>query len=364
MEMDIQQYVLERSQKMEKQTRAIQDHQVFDFNYIPEKPLMRQELQPIIDAILKYEQTGIPSNVAIFGSRGSGKTLLVKYLMNLFQKKSLTLKYVNVRGTNTSFKIIAEILEVQARGSSLSELYHKFKKAFPRKTLVILDEVDLMSPKDKNRDILYFLSRDKNNYMTILLSNNPRFLEQLDTSTKSTLQPQVIHFKNYNAQQIYEILKDRAQKGLKRRNDTVLKHIAALTTQNTNSDVRVALKTLFYFVTEPGTPVTESFENARKDIYLDLLTDLNDKNLILLKAVVESRDKLVKDVYQKYLRLSARVNDKAFSYVYFYNNLAYLQSIGLVLLSSAKVNRTYTNRITLTFDESALESLYNLRFQL
>jgi len=223
--------------------------------------------------------------------------------------------------------------------------------------------VDLMSPKDKNKDILYFLSRDKNNYMTILLFNNPRFLEQLDTSTKSTLQPQVIHFKNYNAQQIYEILKDRAQKGLKRRNDAVLKHIAALTTQNTNSDVRVALKTLFYFVTEPGTPVTESFENARKDIYLDLLTDLNDKNLLLLKAVVESRDKLVKDVYQKYLRLSARMNDKAFSYVYFYNNMAYLQSIGLVLLNSAKVNRTYTNRITLTFDESALESLYNLRFQ-
>jgi len=362
--MDIEQYVAERAKSMDRQTRAIKDFQVFNFNYIPEKPLVRKELKPVIDAILKYTKTGIPSNLAMFGSRGSGKTLMIKYLMQLFkEREDINIKYVNVRSANTSFKIIAQMLKVSARGASLTELYYRFKQAFPGKTLVILDEIDLISPKDKNKDILYFLSRDRNNYMCILLSNNPRFLELLDASIKSTLQPQIVHFKNYDAVQIYEILKRRARKGLKRYKLATLKEIAGLTTQNTNSDVRVAIKTLFYSVTDHTGGVRENFENARRDIYMDLLADLNDKNILLLKAVLDSKDKLVKNVYDKYLKLSARVNEKAFSYVYFYNNLAYLQSIGLIVLSSAKVDRAYTNRINLAFEENALETAYNLRFQ-
>jgi len=52
-----------------------------------------------------------------------------------------------------------------------------------------------------------------------------------------------------------------------------------------------------------------------------------------------------------------------FSYMYFYTNLGYLQSVGLVALVAAKIDRTYTNRIVLTFDKSIAEQSCKLRFE-
>jgi hypothetical protein len=39
-----------------------------------------------------------------------------------------------------------------------------------------------------------------------------------------------------------------------------------------------------------------------------------------------------------------------------------LQSLGLIVLLSTKVNRTYTNRIQLTFDRSILLAILQMRF--
>lgn len=362
--MEIEEYLLHQKSIINQKADKIKDFSVFDFNYIPDKPLMREEVKPIIDALLKYEKTNIPTNFTIIGSRGSGKTLMMKFLQKLFKDKSdLRIKYVNCRTYNTSFKILANLINVSARGASLSELFEKFRNIYNAKTVVILDEVDLISQKDKNKEILYLLSRSSNNYMVILLSNNPKFLNELDSSTRSTLQPEILLFKNYDAIQIFKILKQRAKKGLKYCPINKLQKIAALTTQNTNSDVRVAIKTLFYNVTEPEKGILENFERARKDIYIDLINDLNDKNLLILRAIQKCQDKFVKEIYEKYLKYSSELHEKAFSYVYFYNNLSYLQSLGLILLISTKVNRAYTNRITLTFNEKILDSIYNIRFE-
>jgi hypothetical protein len=48
--------------------------------------------------------------------------------------------------------------------------------------------------------------------------------------------------------------------------------------------------------------------------------------------------------------------------MYFYSNLSYLQSMGLVALIATKVGRTYANRVMLTFEEPVLEPIYKLRF--
>lgn len=361
--MEIEEYLLKKRKKLEKQAKKIRDFTVFDFNYIPEKPLMREETKPVIDSILRYERTGIPNNILIFGSRGSGKTLTIKYLMRLFEQKSkLTMQYANCRTFNTSFKIVANLLGMKARGTSLSELYQKFEQRFTSRTVVVLDEVDLLSEKDRGKDILYFLSRSSIGYMAILLSNNPKFLNEIDESTRSTLQPEIIHFKNYNALQINSILRQRAENGLTSFNDRLLGKIAALTTRHTNSDVRVAIKTLFYCVTEPERGIEENFERARRDIFVDVINDLNDSNLLILKASQEEKTRYVKAIYEKYRKLSVKEGEKPISYVYFYNNLSYLQSLGLIILISAKVNRAYTNKISLLFNEEIIDTIYRIRF--
>jgi len=265
---------------------------------------MREEVKPIVDSLLKFEKTNIPNNLVIYGARGSGKTLTIQYLKRVLETQSeLKILYANCRNHNTSFKILAHFTGMKPRGASLFEVFDRFCRDFSKKTVVVLDEIDLMSDKDRNKEILYLLSRHPNNYMLILLSNNPKFLDELDMSTRSTLQPEVLLFRNYDALQISEILKERAEKGLKAFDQEALHKISALTYQNTNSDIRVAIKTLLYLVTETQNGLEANFERARRDIFIDL-----------------------------------------------------------IVLQSTKVDRAYTNRARLLFNEKILEEVYELRF--
>lgn len=360
--MDIREYLLKKQNDLTKTSSRIRDFQIFDFNYIPDKPLMRQETKPIIDAILRYRQTGIANNAIILGSRGCGKSVSARYLMKILTKQGgLNFAYVNCRQHNTSFKILASLLDVSPRGCSLDELWQGFVLSNKSKTVFILDEIDLMSDKDRHKDILYLISRSENNYMAILLSNNPKFINSLDESIMSSLQSEIIHFSTYNAIEVQKILKERARIGLNSIPEKTIAEIAALTVKNTNSDVRVAIKTLYLWALEPQTSLREHFEKARRDIMFDVVKDLNDKNLLILQAALSQRTGFVKDVYETYRKISAQFNEEAFSYVHFYSNLSYLQSLGLILLISTKVNRAYTNRIQLTFDPSILVTVLKIR---
>lgn len=361
--MEIKTYIVKKAATIERLKNRIKNFEVFDFNYIPEKPLMREEIKTVVDSILRYDKTNIPNNLVIVGSRGCGKTLTIKYLKNIFSEKSgLTILYANCRQLNTSFKIISSLLNLQPRGFSLNELYEKFRETYANKTILILDEVDLISEKDKNKDIFYFLSRSDKNYMAVLLSNNPRFLNSLDAPTRSSLQPEVIHFKNYNAVEIRRILRERARSGLRHYSMRVLSQIAANTTQYTNSDVRVAIKTLYYWATGTEKSIKDNFHKAQKDVVYDVVNDLNDHNFLILRAICMAREKFVKEVYLVYKELCAVQKMEGFSYVYFYNSLAYLQSLGLILLFLTKVNRAYTNIVNLTFEPPILNTIYQARF--
>jgi Cdc6-like AAA superfamily ATPase len=288
---------------------------------------------------------------------------MANYLMGaMCEKGGLKFAYVNCRHHNTSFKILASLLAVEPRGYGMDELWQRFVSSFKSKTVFILDEVDLMSEKDRHKDILYLISRSPNNYMAVLLSNNPKFINNLDESTRSTLQPEIIHFRSYNALELQRILTDRAKTGLKSAPAKIINEIAAMTVKSTNSDVRVGIKTLYRWALEPEMPLRETFENARRDILVDVVKDLNDKNLIILMAAMVRSDGYVKDVYKEYCRISVQHKEEPFSYMHFYTNLSYLQSLGLIALISTKIHRTYTNRTQLTFDQSIFEAIWSARF--
>jgi cell division control protein 6 len=361
--MDIEQYLKEKQGHLSRNASRIRDFHVFDFNYIPRKPLMREEAKPVIDAMLRYQQSGIANNVLILGCRGSGKSVMAKYLMHILEGKGrLNFAYVNCRQCNTSFKILASLTGLRPRGLGIDELWSIFNSSYPAGTVIILDEIDLISDKDRNKEVLYLLSRSPNNYMVLLLSNNPKFHQCLDESTLSTLQLETVHFKSYNAVELQDILTTRARIGLRSIPAGVINEIAALTVKNTNSDVRVAIKTLCCWALEPDITLKEHFEKARRDILEDVIKDLNDSNLTILKAALSQHDGHVKDVYDAYRRISSQVNEEPFSYVHFYSDLSYLQSLGLILLISTKVSRTYTNRIQLTFDPAILSTIWQMRF--
>ena len=361
--MEARPFVCKQREKENSSSRQVKDFTVFDFNYIPPEPPLREESKHLITEMLRFEMSSIATHQAVIGSKGSGKTLTLKHLQQVMNEETdLNVIYANCREHNTSFKIFAYLLDVQARGASLSELYTKFCEKYQGKTVVLLDEIDLMSPKDKRRDILYFLSRSENPYMVIMLSNNYKVLSELDPSTKSSLQPITVFFKNYDAQQLQDILRDRAKAGLHEFQEGRLAQIAALTTKRTNSDARVAIKTLYYTATEADKDMEACFEKAREDIIAEMINNLADPVLMILWAIVTSKSEFAKEVYKSYSKQSVAQNEKPFSYVHFYSHLSYLQSMGLVALVATKVGITYAKRVVPTFDEPILEPIYRLRF--
>jgi Cdc6-like AAA superfamily ATPase len=392
--MDIQAYLKRQRSRLQQQSEQVKDYRVFDFAYVPAEPMIRPETKPILDALLRFDLTGVPTNLLVLGSRGSGKTLTMKHLSHLLPKQtSLRMHYVNCRHHNTSHRILAELLGGRSQGLSLGALYQKFIGAHAGQRLcLVLDEVDLMSPKDRRREVLYLLSRAETPVMLILLSNNHRVADQLDAATRSSLQLSTMLFRSYNPAQIESILAARAEEGLSAWEPKTLTEIAARTVRHTHADARVAIKTLFYLVTRsylaesssasdprksensrssadqalprPPLPggVEAAFEFARRDIVLDMINDLNDGLLLILWAVVTGESRLAKDIFERYGRFCRERHESPFSYVHYYASLAYLQSCGLVALISTKLGRAYTNRVEATFDPTIVEPIVNLRF--
>lgn len=399
--MDIQDYMARQRGLIQQQSRYVKEYRVFDFSYVPSQPMIRPETKQLVDDLLRFELTGVPSNALILGSRGSGKTLTLKHLCEVMPKQtSLVMHYVNCRHHNTSHRILAHLLGGRCQGLSLGELYQRFMdKHAENRLCLVLDEVDLMSPKDRRREVLYLLSRSETPVMLILLSNNHKVTDQLDAATRSSLQLTTQLFRNYTPDQIESILQARAEAGLRRWDAGSLRQIAALTVRLTHADARVAIKTLFYLVTrnrpkepvestrpEPGKQensqesaqrptspgkiqpekfpgaVAEAFESARHDIVQDMIHDLSDALLLILRAVITGESRLAKDTYGRYCRFSKEVHEPPFSYVHYYASLAYLQSCGLVALISTKTGRAYTNRVEATFDGNVVEPIYKARF--
>jgi Cdc6-like AAA superfamily ATPase len=185
--MDVGGYMRNQRKQLGRGTEQVKEPCVFDFNYIPDQPLMREECEPLIDAMLRFDMLGMATHMAVIGSRGSGKTLTLKCLQRLVpQQTNLSIVYANCRHHNTSFKILAHLLNIEARGASLTELFDRFCAGCQGRTVVILDEIDLMSIKDRKREILYLLSRSERPFMVIMLSNSPHVLKELDAATRSS----------------------------------------------------------------------------------------------------------------------------------------------------------------------------------
>ena len=395
--MDIHDYLARQRGRLAEQTRHVKDYRVFDFAYVPSQPMVRPETRSLIDSLLRFDLTGVPSNLLVLGSRGSGKTLTLKHLCQIMPRQtSLVMHYVNCRHHNTSHRILAHLLAGRCQGLSLGDLYQRFMEAHTSQRLcLVLDEVDLMSPKDRRREVLYLLSRADTPVMLVLLSNNHRVTDQLDAATRSSLQLSTMLFRSYTPDQIESILQARAEEGLKRWDPGSLRQIAAKTVRHTHADARVAIKTLFYLITrnhpvadapdgpkhedsrglagfghgtestdptDRASPVAEAFESARRDIVLDMIQDLNDALLLILRAVVAGESRLAKDTYERYCRFSREAHEPPFSYVHYYASLAYLQSCGLVALISTKLGRAYTNRVEVTFDGKVVEPIVRTRF--
>ncbi|RLF78221.1 cell division control protein Cdc6, partial [Thermococci archaeon] len=150
-------------------------------------------------------------------------------LMRISQKYNVPVDviYLNCEIVDTQYRVLANIVnhfkeesgvEVPLVGWPTDEVYAQLKKVLDmreRFVIIVLDEIDKLVKKSGD-DILYSLTRintelKKAKVSIIGISNDLRFKEYLDPRVLSSLSEEEVVFPPYDANQLRDILMQRAQ---------------------------------------------------------------------------------------------------------------------------------------------------------
>jgi cell division control protein 6 len=220
-----------------KKESLFKDKKVLQSTYVPDEINHRDEqITQIANILAPALRTEKPSNVFIYGKTGTGKTVSVQYLaeqmLTLADNKKISLKiiYLNCKlkkVADTEYRLVAQLTrefgkEIPPTGLPTDEVYNIFLKTLDeekRTVILVLDEIDQLVKKAGD-EIIYNLTRInsdlKNAQITIVgISNDLIFSNSLDPRVKSSLSEEEVVFPPYNAVQLQDILRKRAQKAFK-----------------------------------------------------------------------------------------------------------------------------------------------------
>jgi len=243
--------------------RVFKNKDVLTDKHIPENIPHREEqinqIAKILAPSIKGEKT---SNLFIYGSTGTGKSVCIKHITSELSKTTDKIKalYLNCkmkRVSDTEYRLIAELSrmlgkDVPATGLPTEEVYKIFYSILDseqRNIILVLDEIDALIKKTGD-DILYSLLRTnqdlkKAKLSIIGISNDVSFTDGLDPRIKSSLSEEEVVFQPYNANQLKDILMQRASMAFNNEafDDSVISKCAALAAQE-HGDARRALDLL------------------------------------------------------------------------------------------------------------------------
>lgn len=204
-------------------------------NYMPDSILHRADqikhMAKILAPVLRGDK---PSNLFIYGKTGTGKTLTAQHVAQKLVKAKeqgqnegfeLKIVYLNCklrRVADTEYRLIAQLArefgkEIPPTGLPTDEVYNIFKRSLEESNkvvILILDEIDQLVKKAGD-EVIYSLTRmnsELNNAQIAIvgISNDLMFTDHLDPRVKSSLSEEELMFPPYNAIQIQQILRNRA----------------------------------------------------------------------------------------------------------------------------------------------------------
>jgi cell division control protein 6 len=267
-------------------SRIFANREILHPDYVPDVlPHREGEIKKLAEILVVSAKGEKPSNVLLYGLTGTGKTVVSKYVVKKLVEKASSIgsnlgyAYVNTRKLDTPYKVLASIasslgLRIPYTGLAISEVYRKYINALENWSglhIVILDELDYFVKRNGD-DLLYKLLRinedlSKSRVSIIGITNNLYFVENLDPRVRSSLGEEEIFFPPYNAEQLYTILKQRAEKAFHPGviDDSVISYCAALAARE-NGDARRALDLLRVAgeVAERENALVISIEHVKK----------------------------------------------------------------------------------------------------
>lgn len=308
------------------------------------------QISSLITLFKPLLQGSSPPNVLAYGPSGTGKSLIVNRVLNEYQDalkeqgEDLAVVQINCEWLQSNFQACEKIAKHVSRLDKVDEEVSvsglSTHKALTNTVdvvdeyydglVVIIDEVDLLvNPKRSNSEesafsaLLYQLSRMNdlvgfNDMSVVALTNQPDFMRDLDSRAESSFNPRDVHFPDYDANQLREILYNREDAFL----DDVLEEdvipLAAAIAAQDHGDARKAvdlLRTAGDIAVNEGASevleqhVRQSQAEVEKDRILDLAKGYSSskKTVLLSIAVTQAWSKrdidvipspVVKEVYE------------------------------------------------------------------
>lgn len=281
-------------------------------DYIPnELPHREEQIRKIASVLAQISKGERPNNIFIYGLTGTGKTAVTRFVLSKLHEKikNFSYVYINTRQSDTPYRILASIIEnfgekVPFTGLSTAELYRRLLRVLDDKNtilVIILDEIDAMVKKHGD-DILYKLTRinsDLNNSKVSLIgiTNDVKFVDNLDPRVRSSLGEEEIVFPPYNAEELEDILTRRAVLAFRENvvSQSIIRLCAAIAARD-HGDARRALDLLRVAgeiaEREGSSKIVEAHvERARveieRDRVYDIVSTLPFHSKLVLVAIIE-----------------------------------------------------------------------------
>ncbi len=385
-------------ESLEEKPSVFRDREKLSPHYVPDHlPFREEQIKELASTLFPVIKGRKPENVFIYGSVGTGKTAVAKYVireLEEFAKKrgvDVLGVYVNNKVYNTSYKIFTKIMEridpeKNLVGFSVSLIYDMILSHLNRtgaRLVVILDEVDSVRNVS---DVIYMLNRandmvESGSLSLVGISNNPAFKDSLSAPVRSTLCQKELVFPPYTAKELEVILRERAEEAFREGvvEDSAVKMAAAYAAKQ-SGDARYALQLLLRagdIADERGDEkvTDEHVRLARKrveeDMTLELISTLQEHKKILIYTLAllslerKGMRKLVSSepsinsgfLYNEYRKMAESLGLEPVSDRWFRDYLNELSTYGIISLTQATGVRGNTRFISLNLNPNIVKEL-------
>lgn len=370
-----------------RKKEVLSNPQVFQIDTPVDKIVPTRDTSKFFQEISTFIKYKIPNNILIVGESGCGKTVTARYLLNFLEKLKVEKKiptdfiqiYINCSNMTTTdviTTIYAEEFRHLPSYNSIVKLLHDL----PTNTLLFLDEVDRAKDID---ELLYKLTRPrevnpqfKHNISLILISNNLRYEDSLNTATRSSLNLKRIDFSRYSSAQLYKILENRVEIGFKDKkiiSNSVIKYLSTKIYEKYNSDSRIAILGLLQLAQLAETKdldqitekeVDQTLLRVLEDVHIKSISQLETSEFFTLYSCYKfQNEKSLYKVYEEYDRLMLKYNLPAVKKTKFYSNIEYLETHNLIEKKTGLLIGTLTSdqTISIKVKSEVIESEFRKR---